>query len=133
MTNPLAAAATRCFACGDDNPIGLKIRFRLVENGCSGSFTPDENHVGYADTVHGGIIFSALDDVMANALYLNEIKAHTARCEIRYRAALRVGETIDLRSWVVAEKRRLVVLRAEARRASDQTLVADCEASFMRE
>lgn len=133
MTNPLAAAATRCFACGPDNPVGLKIRFTLSGDGCTGSFTPGENHVGYADTVHGGIIFAALDDVMANALYLKGIKAHTARCEIRYRSALTVGETINLRSTLISEKRRLVVLKGEARRASDDSLVADCEASFMRE
>ena len=68
--------ATMCFACGPDNPIGLQIRFSLDENGrCSGQFCGNENHVGYANTIHGGIIYSALDDVMANCLYLNGKKS----------------------------------------------------------
>lgn len=120
-----------CFACGVDNPVGLKIIFTLEAERVTAQFTPNENHVGYQDTVHGGIIYAALDDVMANCLYLQDIKAHTARCEIRYRKELTVGETIDLTGWIENRRRRLVVLKGEARLANSDTLIADCEASFM--
>ncbi len=103
----------------------------MQDGKCTGVFTPDENHVGYKNTVHGGIIYSALDDVMANVLYLQDIKAHTAKCEIRYRKALEVGQTINLTGWIEQERRRLVVLRGEARTTADDFLIADCEASFM--
>lgn len=125
-------AATMCFACGPDNPIGLRIKFSMNDGLCTGEFTAGENHVGYEDTVHGGIIFSALDDVMANVLYLQDIKAHTARCEIRYRKALQVGQPVRLRGWIQNERKRLIQLRGEARLAGDDSLVADCEASFMK-
>jgi acyl-coenzyme A thioesterase PaaI-like protein len=122
-------AATMCFACGPDNPIGLKIDFRLQDNRCVGLFTPSVNHVGYENTVHGGIIYAALDDVMANVLYLQNIKAHTARCEIRYREPLQIGQTIGLAGWIARRRGRLVMLKGEARRGD--VLIADCEASFM--
>ncbi len=125
-------AATMCFACGPDNPIGLQIKFTLDDGICSADFTASENHVGYENTVHGGIIFSALDDVMANVLYLQNIKAHTARCEIRFRRALQVGQAVKLRGWIENERKRLILLRGEIRLASDDSLVADCEASFMK-
>ncbi len=132
MGNDVAIeAATMCFACGPDNPIGLRISFELKDGVCTGEFTADENHVGYENTVHGGIIFSALDDVMANVLYLQNIKAHTARCEIRYRKALQVGQAVRLRGWIENERRRLIVLRGEVRLASDDSVIAECEASFM--
>jgi acyl-CoA thioesterase FadM len=67
---------------------------------------------------------------MANVLYLQNIKAHTARCEIRYRQALAVGDRIFLRGWIDNRRKRLVVLKGEARLA-DGTLIADAEASFM--
>lgn len=124
-------AATMCFACGVDNPIGLQIRFTLANEKVTAQFTPNENHVGYENTVHGGIIYSALDDVMANCLYLQNIKAHTARCEIRYRKALEVGQTVNLTGWIANRKRRLVVLKGEARLADGDQAIADCEASFM--
>ena len=126
-------AAPMCFACGQDNPIGLKIHFDVDGDVCTARFTPNENHVGFQDTVHGGIIYTALDDVTANILYQQGRKAHTARCEVRYRQAARVGEELKLKGWIENERRRLVILKGEVRRASDDGLVADCESSFMLE
>jgi len=126
-------SATMCFACGKENPIGLQIDFHVDGDVCTAEFTPDQNHVGWQDTVHGGIIYSALDDVTANVLYKNHRKAHTARCEIRYRQQSRVGETLLLRGWIDNEKGRLVILKGEARRKSDNVVVADCETKFMLE
>lgn len=124
--------ATMCFACGKDNPIGLKIAFALDDDGrCTATFTGESNHVGYENTVHGGIIYAALDDVMANVLYLQKKKAHTARCEVRYRRPLEVGQTVRLSGWIESERRRLVVLKGEARLSDSGDLVADAEARFM--
>ncbi|MCB1845116.1 MAG: PaaI family thioesterase [Halioglobus sp.] len=125
-------AETMCFACGIDNPVGLHIKFSLDDDGrCRGLFTPDANHVGYRNTVHGGIIYTALDDVMANIMYMQQRKAHTARCEIRYRQPLEVGETISLVGWIDQERRRLITVKAEARRVADSQLIAECDAGFM--
>jgi len=124
--------ATMCFACGPDNPIGLKINFSLNDGIVTAEFTANENHVGYENTVHGGIVYSALDDVMANVLYLQSIKAHTAKCEIRYRQALEVGKQVLLKGWIENERRRLVVLKGEMRLASNNSVIADAEASFMK-
>ena len=126
-------AAPMCFACGQDNPIGLRIQFHFDGEVCTAEFTPNENHVGYQDTVHGGIIYTALDDVTANIMYQQGRKAHTARCEIRYRKPARVGETLMLKGWIENERSRLVMLKGEVRRAVDDVLVADCDASFMLE
>ncbi len=120
-----------CFACGKDNPVGLKINFSFDGKYCTAEFTGGENHVGWQDTIHGGIVYSALDDVTANVIYLQGRKAHTAKCEIRYRQPLYVGETIKLIGWIEKEKGRLIILKGEARRKADDVLVADCEASFM--
>ena len=130
MAEPVEAA-DMCFACGKENPIGLKINFEVDGDTCTAEFTGTENHVGWNDTIHGGIIFSALDDVTANVLYWQGRKAHTAKCEIRYRKPLKVGETVMLKGWIEKEKGRLIILKGEARRISDGVVVADCEASFI--
>ena len=122
-----------CFACGKDNPIGLRIAFDVDGDTCRAEFTPDENHVGWADTIHGGIIYAALDDVTANVLYRQGLKAHTARCEIRYRQPARIGETLALKGWIEKRRGRLVLLKGEARRKSDDVVIADCDAKFMLE
>jgi hypothetical protein len=75
-------AATMCFACGPENPIGLRIHFHFDGEVCSAEFTPGEHHVGFDNT---------------------------------------------------SERRRLVILRGEVRRATDDVLVADCVSTFMLE
>jgi len=122
-----------CFACGIDNPVGLKIRFDVQGDECTAEFTPNENHVGFSDTVHGGIIYTALDDVTANILYQQGRKAHTAKCEIRYRQPARGDEKLMLKGWIETERRRLIILKGEIRRAADDVVVAECESSFMLE
>ena len=124
---------TMCFACGKDNPIGLHIDFQVADGVCTAEFTPNENHLSWEDTVHGGIIYSALDDVTGNIPYAQGLIAHTARCEIRYRKALRKGQTVLLRGWIEKQKGRLMVLRGEARLKSDNELIAECTSSFLVE
>lgn len=123
-----------CIACGPDNPIGLKIDFTVDEDEvCTAEFTPNANHLSWEDTVHGGIIYSALDDVTGNIPYARGLVAHTGRCEIRYRRPVRAGQTILLRGWIEKEKGRLMVIRGEARCKADNDLVAECTARFLKE
>ena len=122
-----------CFACGKDNPIGLQITYVVDGDTCNAEFTPNENHLSWEDTVHGGIIYSALDDVTGNIPYQNGLVAHTARCEIRYRRPLRAGQTVLLHGWTEKTKGRLMVFRGEARRKDDNELIAECTASFLVE
>ena len=108
--------ANECFVCGPDNPIGLHLIFRLEDGACVSEFTPGPNHVGYPGVVHGGIIYSALDDVMANWLYLRGARAYTARCEIRYREPAAPGDKLLLAGRPTARRRRLVEMEATATR-----------------
>ena len=76
-------SASHCFVCGPENPIGLHLTFRLENNICRAEFTPQPQHCGYTGITHGGIIFSALDDVMANWLVLQDKRAYTAKVDLR--------------------------------------------------
>ena len=124
--------APMCFGCGPENPVGLQLRFSLDADGrCTAVFTGTENHVGYEDIIHGGIIFTALDDVMSNALYLRNKKALTSRAAIRYRQPLRVGQAVELFGWIESERLFLVELKGEVRLQDSGELIADSTATFM--
>lgn len=133
MADEQNSSERMCFACGKDNPIGLHITYHVEGDTCTAEFTPGENHLSWEDTVHGGIIYSALDDVTGNIPYQQGLVAHTARCEIRYRQQLRKGQTVLLKGWVEKRKGRLMILKGEARRKSDEELIAECTASFLVE
>ncbi len=123
--------ANHCFVCGPDNPHGLRINFRLEGDLCRAAFTPEDSMVGYDKMTHGGIIFSALDDVMANWLFLQGIRGHTAKCEIRYRQPVPIGTHLELTGRLIKRKGRVAVMTGEARRSTDNLVVADTQASFM--
>lgn len=123
--------AHNCFVCGQDNPIGLQLDFRIEDGVCLSEFTPGENHVGYPGVVHGGMIFSALDDVMANWLYLQGARAYTAKCEIRFRKAGTVGDRLRLEGRHVETRGKVVRMEGRAIRDEDGVVVAESQGTFM--
>lgn len=124
--------ANRCFVCGPANPVGLRLRFRLDADGvCRTEFTPGPDHGGYDQLTHGGIVYSALDDVMANLLFLQGVRAHTARCEIRYRQPLALGTPVLLEGRLVRQKGKVAFMTGIMRTAGDGSVIAEAEASFM--
>ncbi len=127
----LFSDANTCFVCGPNNPEGLQLRFELVGDFCCSSFTPKAHHCGFAGVTHGGIIFSVLDDVMANWLFLRGQRAVTAKCDLRYKSPLPTGTKVDVKSWCIKQRGKMAVICAEMRRSDSAILVAQCEATFM--
>ena len=127
----LEQQANRCFVCGPGNPIGLNVRFRLEDEVCLAEFTPDDRHVGYDQVTHGGIIFSLLDDVMANWLWLQGIHSFTARADIRYRDNLPVGTPVRLEGRCLKRKGRLAQMEGQVIRTDTGAVVAQATGSFM--
>ena len=120
-----------CVGCGPDNAIGLKVVFDIEDGKCIGEFVPKKEHAGFRNITHGGILFSLLDDVMANFLWLQGEQCFTARADIRYRDQLEVGQLVRLISWCEKRKGRLAQMRGEIVRLSDQVTVAEASGTFM--
>ncbi len=127
----LSSAANQCFVCGPGNPHGLQVQFRMDAEVCRGEFTAEPRHMGYDNVVHGGLLFSLLDDVMANWLYLQGERCFTARAEVRYRDKLPVGVPVKLEGRLVKRKGRLAELHGQVMRADDDTVVVEATGKFM--
>ncbi len=130
-TGNLEQTANGCFVCGPANPIGLGVRFRLEGALCLAEFTPQPQHMGYDNVTHGGILFSLLDDVMANWLWLQGIACFTGRAEIRYRTPLPIGTKVRLEGECLKRKGRLAQMQGRIIRLDDESLVVETTASFM--
>ena len=130
---PVRDDGHNCFVCGPHNAIGLRVKFQMDGDVCRGEFTPGRDHCGYDGITHGGILFSLLDDVMANWLYLKGLRCVTAKCEIRYRHPLPVGCRVLLAGKSLKRKRNVVVMEGLASRADTAEAIAECQASFFIE
>lgn len=133
----LDTLANHCFVCGPENPIGLKVSFRIETDEdalvCRAEFTPRDEHSGYNSMTHGGIIYSLLDDVMANYHYLQGQVVVTARMNVRYAASLPIGSRVALEARQTESRGRLTIMEANARMCEGNRLVASAEGRFMRQ
>ena len=127
----LASGSNQCFVCGPGNPMGLGVTFELDGDVCRGELTPRPEHMGYDQVTHGGIVFSLLDDVMANWVWLRGERCFTARAQIRYRSELLVGTPIRLEGRCLKRKGRLAQMEGRLIRKSDDYVVAEASGAFM--
>ncbi|HEU4941152.1 MAG TPA: PaaI family thioesterase [Candidatus Eisenbacteria bacterium] len=104
-----------CFCCGPRNPIGLHLEFEMTpDRRMRTVWTPREEHQGFKDIVHGGLVATVLDEVMVRLLYLLDIHAVTASMETKLIAPLRWGRPYRFEAWIVEDRRRAVITEAEA-------------------
>lgn len=123
-----------CFGCGSLNPAGLHLHFYELpgDTGVWAPFTPTSAFEGYGGMIHGGIISTLLDEIMAWSLYRSATWAVTAAMATRFRKPVEVGEPLRLVGWPERDRGRVIEVRGELRRASDDVLLADATATFMR-
>lgn len=98
-----------CFVCGKKNRFGLKIDFTLEKpDKISCEFTPQKQHQGYANIVHGGIIGLILDEAMVQLLWKQGKPAVTADFQMRLREAAYTGEKLNFCARITKRKKRLI-------------------------
>lgn len=122
---------TWCFACGTDNPIGLKLKMTITGQSCVAYFTPRREHQSYADRMHGGLISTLLDEVMGDYIFKTTgIPAYTAKIDVRFRKAARIGETLKVEGRIVQHRGRLYITEGFVTK-EDGTVVAEATARMM--
>jgi len=116
-----------CFACGERNPIGLRLKFRWDGEEYLTDFKVRPEHAGWAGVAHGGLLATVLDEVMARLVWEKGHTAITAKLEVRFRRPVKVGGPLVVAGWLVRASGRAVETRAEAR-AGDGSVVAEAAA-----
>jgi uncharacterized protein (TIGR00369 family) len=102
----------KCFACGKDNPIGLKLEFQRDGEAVRARFVPTELYQGWPGIVHGGILLTMLDEAASYVSYFQGATCVTARSEVRFRHSAPVGEPLLITAYPVKMRRRLIQTRA---------------------
>ena len=96
-----------CFGCGPKNPFGLKLSFREQDDTYISEFTGQPQHQGYDGIMHGGIVSTLLDEIMARYLYAKGMNAVTARLEVRYNKPTPIGVPLLIKGRITNSKGRL--------------------------
>lgn len=90
-----------CIGCGENNPIGLKLKFELKEGTAITHSKLNANYEGYKDIIHGGIITLILDETSAKAISTLSIVAVTGKITVYFKKPLMVGEEFKCEANIV--------------------------------
>jgi len=108
-----------CYGCGPENPLGLRVPFeRDGEKGGRAEYV--------ARREHGGVTFSLMDEAFGWCLFFQDIPAVTAKIETRFHKPIQIGASLEVKAWVVRQRRKLFDARAEVRVGGE--LVAESDA-----
>lgn len=121
-----------CFACGQDNPHGLRMDgFGMQDGYAVGAFRPRAEHRGTEGTVHGGVITTTLDEISVWAAILTcHTMVVTGRLEVRFRRPCMVDDP-DLWARGQVEERRGKRLVISAQLLSGDTVCASSRGLFL--
>ena len=103
-----------CFACGKDNPRGLKLKIEVDRDGARFEYRVPENLQGWQGVTHGGIISTMLDEDMVWAAAGREIEVVTAEMTVRFTNPLPTGHKIKVQGRIVKESSKLLQAEASA-------------------
>lgn len=119
-----------CFACGQENPIGLKLEFHFEEDDYVTTLAVRPEYQGWTGIIHGGLLATALDETMARLLWEKSINAITGRLNVRYHKPVPIGETLEIRGRITRHRHMIVETTAEAL-MSNGVVVAEAHAMSM--
>ncbi len=95
----------RCFACGLENPDGLRLVWHVEGQTMTTQFIPPPKYQGWKGIVHGGILATLLDEAMTRLAGIIFGGAVTAEMTVRYVAPARIGELLNVVGEIVKGSR----------------------------
>jgi uncharacterized protein (TIGR00369 family) len=114
-----------CFACGVENPVGLRLRF--YDNGVdevTSEFVIADHHQGYPGIAQGGIVAAILDELGGRTVMIGDHLRlfMTMKLEVKYRLPVPVGAPLRGVGKLLQLKSKRATARAEIRNAAGEAL-----------
>jgi len=113
-----------CFACGQNNPDGMRLKFTLDEERqtfvCK--FRLGKRYTGPPGHCHGGIIATILDDAMGKVNKLHHVIALTKEMTVQYLKPVPLHQPLHVEGREVSVNGREHINEAEIRNEKNEVL-----------
>jgi uncharacterized protein (TIGR00369 family) len=115
---------------GQDNPIGLKVKIIKENETVQAEFVPQRYHQGYKGIVHGGILYSIMDEVMSRAaMTAKGVMTLTIEINIKYRRKAEIGNKIIFYAKMTRDSNRVIETEGKAFSENGE-LIVEAEGKF---
>jgi acyl-coenzyme A thioesterase PaaI-like protein len=130
---PLPQSDNYCFVCGKDNPQGfqIKVRYSESEMAAETELSLPREYQGWAAVIHGGILSTLLDELMAHAVWRFAGPGLTLSMEVRFHAPLKPDEPIRVRGVLHTPNGSRRLAEGEIIRLSDGQRIASGKSRFL--
>ncbi|MCK9374751.1 MAG: PaaI family thioesterase [Syntrophobacterales bacterium] len=122
-----------CFVCGKDNPKGFKIqvRYREAELVAETELSLPREYQGWANVIHGGILSTLLDEMMAHAVWHFAGPGLTLSMEVRFHQPLKPDDPILVRGVLHTKNGSRRLAEGEIIRLADGSRIASGKSRFL--
>ena len=128
---PLASVDKECFACGPENPHGLKMCFESNGGQIRSKVSMKQAFRGWSNLIHGGILSTMLDETMSwTVINFTRKFMLTRSMTVTFKKPVRVGAVITVTGYIKeqsSERNALVVAEIHD---EDDDLCATAEGDF---
>ena len=124
-------APHHCFACGTLNAHGIRLDLHVERGRSWVELALQPRFQGWDGIIHGGIVATILDEVMAWALVGEDSWGLTARLAIDFKKPVRVDQRIRAEGWITRSRRRIVDTEARLTDASTGEVLATATGLYM--
>ena len=113
-----------CFGCGGANPDRMQLAFEQDDatRRIRGVFRIGAEYQGGPGFVHGGIVATLLDEVLAKVSRFEKDIAVTGELTVEYLKPVRVEEEVTVEGWEIERNGRLRMRQGEIRDSSGAVL-----------
>jgi uncharacterized protein (TIGR00369 family) len=111
--------------------IGLHLQLHLEPGRCSTELVIPRQFEGWEGIIHGGILCTILDEVMAWSLVANDNWGVTARMSIDFRKPVTVGQALRAEGWITEDRRRIQVTAGRIVDAETGVELATAQATYV--
>jgi uncharacterized protein (TIGR00369 family) len=113
-----------CFGCGGANARGMQLAFEQDDatRRIRGVFRIGAEYQGGPGFVHGGIVATLLDEVMAKVNRFEKDYAVTGELTVEYVKPVRVEEEVTVEGWEIERNGRLRMRQGEIRNSAGTVL-----------
>ncbi|MEO0076348.1 MAG: PaaI family thioesterase [candidate division WOR-3 bacterium] len=119
-----------CFACGPQNPIGLKLKFTPIANGVQTEFVPTKEYEGFQNITHGGIVATLLDEAIAWACKTCGVNAVTGELTVRFKKPLITDQPVTI-VGIINKNRGKLLLGSAYIKDTTGTVIATATAKMV--